>query len=144
MNEFILNLFHTVVSINRCKINGKVFTWTVVSRRSIYRAGPRLFMRGIDEQVFQMLYFMKKQLKSINCMRFCRVMLPIMWKRSRQWNMTEPGRRLCKREARSRYSGLNFPTLSTSRGRVCIPKRTTWPLAKCISTNRLACTADKC
>ena len=42
--------FVTVISINQYTIQGKAFTWTVVSRRSRFRAGTRLFMRGIDSE----------------------------------------------------------------------------------------------
>lgn len=43
------SLFVLVISINQCALNGKPFTWTIVSRRSCFRAGTRLFKRGIDD-----------------------------------------------------------------------------------------------
>lgn len=38
-----------VVAINNCILNGKEFVWTIVSRRSRNRHGPRLLKRGIDQ-----------------------------------------------------------------------------------------------
>lgn len=38
----------SVIAINNCILNGKNFVWTVVSRRSRNRHGPRLLKRGID------------------------------------------------------------------------------------------------
>ncbi|CAF4858591.1 unnamed protein product [Pieris macdunnoughi] len=41
---------HGFIAINRVMISGHQLTWTLVSRRSVERAGTRLFMRGIDSQ----------------------------------------------------------------------------------------------
>jgi len=38
----------SVIAINNCILNGKPFVWTIVSRRSRNRHGPRLLKRGID------------------------------------------------------------------------------------------------
>lgn len=46
--RFALPIVMGFISITACVINGKMFTWSIVSRRSVNRAGPRLFMRGID------------------------------------------------------------------------------------------------
>ncbi|KRT80353.1 hypothetical protein AMK59_6483 [Oryctes borbonicus] len=46
--NFTLPLVHGFISINQCMINGYNFTWALISRRSIYRAGTRLFRRGVD------------------------------------------------------------------------------------------------
>lgn len=45
-----LNEENPVISINQCSLNGKSFLWTIVSRRCCFRAGTRLFTRGIDVQ----------------------------------------------------------------------------------------------
>lgn len=45
-----LNAENPVVAINQCSLNGKPFLWTIVSRRCCFRAGTRLFTRGIDVQ----------------------------------------------------------------------------------------------
>lgn len=42
---------HAVVSINQLTINSNQFTLILVSRRSVQRAGTRLFSRGIDRNV---------------------------------------------------------------------------------------------
>lgn len=47
--NFTLPLLHGFISINQCMINGYNFTWALISRRSIYRSGTRLFRRGIDK-----------------------------------------------------------------------------------------------
>lgn len=50
--NFKLPLIHGFVSINPINVNGNQFTWILISRRSIERAGTRLFSRGIDERGF--------------------------------------------------------------------------------------------
>ncbi|KDR20269.1 phosphatidylinositide phosphatase SAC1 isoform X2 [Zootermopsis nevadensis] len=50
LSKFCLPLLHGFISINQCSLNGKPFLWTVVSRRCCFRAGTRLFTRGIDVQ----------------------------------------------------------------------------------------------
>lgn len=47
--NFALPLIHGFISINQCMINNYNFTWALISRRSIYRAGTRLFRRGLDK-----------------------------------------------------------------------------------------------
>ncbi|CAH1364059.1 hypothetical protein MTP99_000411 [Tenebrio molitor] len=47
--KFGLPLLHGFISINQCVINGHSFNWSVISRRSVVRAGTRLFRRGIDK-----------------------------------------------------------------------------------------------
>lgn len=47
---YFLNEDNTVISIHQCSLNGKPFFWTIVSRRCCFRAGTRLFTRGIDVQ----------------------------------------------------------------------------------------------
>ncbi|XP_018324345.1 phosphatidylinositide phosphatase SAC1 [Agrilus planipennis] len=48
-HKFCLPLIHGFVSINICTINAASFSWSIISRRSIYRAGTRWFKRGIDK-----------------------------------------------------------------------------------------------
>ncbi|KAF7268605.1 hypothetical protein GWI33_018295 [Rhynchophorus ferrugineus] len=50
LKRFGLPLMHGFVSVNQCVINGCNFTWAILSRRSIYRAGTRWFRRGIDKE----------------------------------------------------------------------------------------------
>lgn len=47
--RFCLPIMHGFISINQCALNGKPFTWTLVSRRSCFRAGTRLYRRGVDD-----------------------------------------------------------------------------------------------
>lgn len=49
LRHFALPLVHGFVSVHALNVNGQPFTWALVSRRSVQRAGTRLFMRGIDE-----------------------------------------------------------------------------------------------
>ncbi|XP_017104062.2 phosphatidylinositol-3-phosphatase SAC1 isoform X2 [Drosophila bipectinata] len=50
MHRFQLPLLLGFVSINQVQINGQTFFWSIVTRRSIQRAGTRLFTRGIDDR----------------------------------------------------------------------------------------------
>lgn len=47
--KFTLPIIHGFVSINQCVINCQPFTWTIISRRSVHRAGTRFFTRGLDK-----------------------------------------------------------------------------------------------
>ncbi|KAL5277196.1 SACM1L family protein [Megaselia abdita] len=49
MNRFALPLLLGFVSINQASINNSSFNWIIVTRRSVERAGTRLFCRGIDD-----------------------------------------------------------------------------------------------
>ncbi|KAL7028764.1 hypothetical protein ACKWTF_005985 [Chironomus riparius] len=46
--NFCLPLLLGYISINDVSINGHIFSWILISRRSTRRAGTRLFCRGID------------------------------------------------------------------------------------------------
>lgn len=50
MERFQLPLLLGFVSINQVQINGQTFFWSIVTRRSVERAGTRLFCRGSNEQ----------------------------------------------------------------------------------------------
>ncbi|XP_015043580.2 phosphatidylinositide phosphatase SAC1 isoform X1 [Drosophila pseudoobscura] len=50
MEKFQLPLIHGFVSVNQVQINGQTFFWSIVTRRSVQRAGTRLFCRGIDDE----------------------------------------------------------------------------------------------
>ncbi|KAF0972462.1 hypothetical protein FDP41_009365 [Naegleria fowleri] len=49
MDGFILPVIRGIVEISSCTINGKVFTFGIISRTSTKRAGTRYIMRGADE-----------------------------------------------------------------------------------------------
>ncbi|KAG9345110.1 hypothetical protein JZ751_009651 [Albula glossodonta] len=38
------------MAMSTCCINGKIFEWTLISRRSCFRAGVRYYVRGIDTE----------------------------------------------------------------------------------------------
>ncbi|XP_063833470.1 phosphatidylinositol-3-phosphatase SAC1 [Ostrinia nubilalis] len=48
--RFALPLIQGFVSINHVAVNGHQLSWSLVSRRSVQRAGTRFFMRGVDAQ----------------------------------------------------------------------------------------------
>jgi len=54
--RFIGFIFHNainnclVISINQCEVKGQAFKYTLMSRRSCYRAGTRYYMRGMDSE----------------------------------------------------------------------------------------------
>lgn len=49
LKQYCLPLVHGFISINQLNVNSHQFSWILISRRSIQRAGTRLFSRGIDE-----------------------------------------------------------------------------------------------
>ncbi|PWA26306.1 hypothetical protein CCH79_00018798 [Gambusia affinis] len=49
LHRFVYPVVH-VITINSCSINGKVFEWIIISRRSCFRAGVRYYVRGIDSE----------------------------------------------------------------------------------------------
>lgn len=49
LQRYALPLLHGFVSIHALAVNGAQFTWALISRRSVQRAGTRLNRRGIDE-----------------------------------------------------------------------------------------------
>ncbi|XP_077503149.1 phosphatidylinositol-3-phosphatase SAC1 isoform X2 [Amblyomma americanum] len=50
LRKFCLPIIHGFVYIKACAINGHGFTFALISRRSCYRAGTRMFMRGLDSE----------------------------------------------------------------------------------------------
>ena len=42
----LLDLSGSVVVMKPCRINGKIFEWVLISRRSCFRAGVRYYIRG--------------------------------------------------------------------------------------------------
>ena len=47
-HPWCLALVHGAVYIQQCSLNGKLFRWSILSRRSTKRAGTRFFRRGVD------------------------------------------------------------------------------------------------
>uniref|UniRef100_A0A6M2DXH7 Phosphatidylinositol-3-phosphatase SAC1 n=1 Tax=Xenopsylla cheopis TaxID=163159 RepID=A0A6M2DXH7_XENCH len=50
IKKYCLPIMLGFICINQVRVNGHSITWSLISRRCIYRAGTRLFCRGIDEQ----------------------------------------------------------------------------------------------
>uniref|UniRef100_A0A1A7YDV3 SAC1 suppressor of actin mutations 1-like n=1 Tax=Iconisemion striatum TaxID=60296 RepID=A0A1A7YDV3_9TELE len=50
LHLFVFPVIHGFITIKSSSINGKVFEWTIISRRSSFRAGVRYYVRGIDSE----------------------------------------------------------------------------------------------
>ncbi|XP_023234959.1 phosphatidylinositide phosphatase SAC1-A-like [Centruroides sculpturatus] len=50
LHRYWLPVIHGFICIKQCIINQHSFSWILISRRSCYRAGTRLFMRGVDTE----------------------------------------------------------------------------------------------
>uniref|UniRef100_A0A3P8WCK0 SAC1 like phosphatidylinositide phosphatase n=1 Tax=Cynoglossus semilaevis TaxID=244447 RepID=A0A3P8WCK0_CYNSE len=50
LHRFALPVVHGFIVIKPCRINGKIFEWILISRRSCFRAGVRYYVRGIDSE----------------------------------------------------------------------------------------------
>lgn len=49
LRRFCLPLMHGFISVRQCSLSADAsFSWCIISRRSCYRAGTRLFCRGVD------------------------------------------------------------------------------------------------
>uniref|UniRef100_A0A3Q1IIR3 SAC domain-containing protein n=1 Tax=Anabas testudineus TaxID=64144 RepID=A0A3Q1IIR3_ANATE len=49
-HKFALPVIHGFIAMKPCRINGKIFEWILISRRSCFRAGVRYYVRGIDSE----------------------------------------------------------------------------------------------
>lgn len=45
-NKLFLEPLDLVIIMKPCRINGKIFEWILISRRSCFRAGVRYYVRG--------------------------------------------------------------------------------------------------
>ncbi|GAA6099648.1 phosphatidylinositol-3-phosphatase SAC1-B, partial [Tachysurus ichikawai] len=50
LHRFACPVIHGFIAMKSCCINGKVFDWNLISRRSCFRAGVRYYVRGIDSE----------------------------------------------------------------------------------------------
>ncbi|XP_072772678.1 phosphatidylinositol-3-phosphatase SAC1-A-like [Nerophis lumbriciformis] len=50
LHRFALPMVHGFIVMKPCRINGKIFEWILISRRSCFRAGVRYYVRGIDSE----------------------------------------------------------------------------------------------
>ncbi|KAI4817720.1 hypothetical protein KUCAC02_011100 [Chaenocephalus aceratus] len=46
LHKFALPVVHGFIVMKPCRINGKIFEWILISRRSCFRAGVRYYVRG--------------------------------------------------------------------------------------------------
>ncbi|KAG7325830.1 hypothetical protein KOW79_010755 [Hemibagrus wyckioides] len=50
LHKFTFPVIHGFIVMKPCCINGKIFEWILISRRSCFRAGVRYYVRGIDSE----------------------------------------------------------------------------------------------
>uniref|UniRef100_A0A4W5RX54 SAC1 like phosphatidylinositide phosphatase b n=1 Tax=Hucho hucho TaxID=62062 RepID=A0A4W5RX54_9TELE len=50
LHRFAYPVVHGFIVMKSCCINGKIFDWNIISRRSCFRAGVRYYVRGIDSE----------------------------------------------------------------------------------------------
>ncbi|KAL6457529.1 hypothetical protein MHYP_G00344920 [Metynnis hypsauchen] len=50
LQKFAFPVVHGFIAMKPCCINGKIFEWILISRRSCFRAGVRYYVRGIDSE----------------------------------------------------------------------------------------------
>ncbi|XP_030644635.1 phosphatidylinositol-3-phosphatase SAC1-A [Chanos chanos] len=50
LHKFAFPVIHGFIVMKPCCINGKIFEWILISRRSCFRAGVRYYVRGIDSE----------------------------------------------------------------------------------------------
>ncbi|MCP9260468.1 Phosphatidylinositide phosphatase SAC1 [Dirofilaria immitis] len=60
--RYALPIIHGFFDINRCVVNGHIFQLCLISRRSIYRAGTRFYMRGVSTNGHSANYVETEQL----------------------------------------------------------------------------------
>lgn len=113
-------IYALVISINQYTIQGKAFSWTVVSRRSRFRAGTRLFMRGIDSQGNVANFVETEQIVESNGDKYSFVQVRntnsfcISCISNSSKLLTHCIFHLCRPEAPFLFSGISYPIWSTS------------------------------
>lgn len=50
LHKFVYPVIHGFITMKSSFINGKTFEWSIISRRSCFRAGVRYYVRGIDSE----------------------------------------------------------------------------------------------
>ncbi|XP_076009906.1 phosphatidylinositol-3-phosphatase SAC1-B [Genypterus blacodes] len=50
LHQFVYPVVHGFIIMKSSCINGKMFEWSIISRRSCFRAGVRYYVRGIDSE----------------------------------------------------------------------------------------------
>ncbi|KAK0077686.1 hypothetical protein PV325_003590 [Microctonus aethiopoides] len=97
----LLIIFILVISLNTVVVNGVSFNWGIVSRRSVHRAGTRLFSRGIDVDGNVSNYVETEQLVEVNGDRNSFVQIrgsiPLFWQQEPNLKY-KPNPQLCLNE----------------------------------------------
>ncbi|CAD6233880.1 GSCOCG00012319001-RA-CDS [Cotesia congregata] len=100
-SKFCLPIIHGFISLNTVVINGIPFNWGIVSRRSVHRAGTRLFSRGIDTNGNVSNYVETEQLIEVNGDRSSFVQsrgsIPLFWQQEPNLKY-KPKPQLCSHE----------------------------------------------
>ncbi|CAK6972029.1 phosphatidylinositol-3-phosphatase SAC1-B isoform X2 [Scomber scombrus] len=66
LHKFVYPVVHGFIIIKSSCINGKVFDWSIISRRSCFRAGVRYHVRGIDSEGHAANYVETEQVVQYN------------------------------------------------------------------------------
>ncbi|XP_054477263.1 phosphatidylinositol-3-phosphatase SAC1-B isoform X2 [Anoplopoma fimbria] len=66
LHKFVFPVLHGFITMKSGCINGKVFDWIIISRRSCFRAGVRYYVRGIDSEGHPANYVETEQIVQYN------------------------------------------------------------------------------
>ncbi|XP_055358993.1 phosphatidylinositol-3-phosphatase SAC1-B isoform X2 [Betta splendens] len=66
LHKYVFPVVHGFITMKSSCINGKVFEWSVISRRSCFRAGVRYYVRGIDSEGHAANYVETEQIVQYN------------------------------------------------------------------------------
>ncbi|XP_076745795.1 phosphatidylinositol-3-phosphatase SAC1-B isoform X3 [Maylandia zebra] len=66
LHMFVFPVVHGFITVKSSCISGKVFEWSVISRRSCFRAGVRYYVRGIDSEGHAANYVETEQIVQYN------------------------------------------------------------------------------
>uniref|UniRef100_A0A4W6CE38 SAC1 like phosphatidylinositide phosphatase b n=1 Tax=Lates calcarifer TaxID=8187 RepID=A0A4W6CE38_LATCA len=66
LHKFVYPVVHGFITMKSSCINGKVFEWSIISRRSCFRAGVRYYVRGIDSEGHAANYVETEQIVQYN------------------------------------------------------------------------------
>ncbi|XP_057690829.1 phosphatidylinositol-3-phosphatase SAC1-B [Corythoichthys intestinalis] len=66
LHKFVYPVVHGFIIMKSTSINGKVFDWSIISRRSCFRAGVRYYVRGIDSEGHAANYVETEQIVQYN------------------------------------------------------------------------------
>ncbi|XP_026228172.1 phosphatidylinositide phosphatase SAC1-B isoform X1 [Anabas testudineus] len=67
LHKFVFPVVHGFITMKSSCINGKVFEWSIISRRSCFRAGVRYYVRGIDSEGHAANYVETEQIVQYSC-----------------------------------------------------------------------------